>query len=116
MVSDEPVCHHYSFDALCTLCAQELPQLQEPTEDAEAGPAVDVASEQQPQEDEGEAIQDEFDLADLMSEETGSTTQSNADRLAEIDAQIKVRTETCCCISHSKACAQPRACHAGKVL
>ena len=40
-------------------------------------------------------LEDEFDLADLMAEETGCAAKSNADRLAEVDAQIQVLTPAC---------------------
>lgn len=53
-----------------------------------------ASEEAAPAEADGD-LEDEFDLADLMAEETGSAAKSNADRLAEVDAQIQVLIPGC---------------------
>lgn len=78
---------------LNTKALQELPQLSEAAQPAEEAAAAKPDLEKQPEESGAQTIEDEFDLEDLMAEETGSSTQANADRLAQIDAQIKAEKE-----------------------
>lgn len=61
-----------------------------PGEGAAAGAQEAPQQEEEVPAESEEALEDEFDLADLMAEETGAAAKSKADRLAEVDAQIQV--------------------------
>lgn len=82
---------------LCDRSAQVVPGLAEGGSAGAAGDAPAAAAAEHEPESAADPVEEEFDLADLMAEEIEDSGAggTKAERLARIDAQLKVGSRFC---------------------